>query len=56
MNVKLQTAIEHLKYEIDEAKKYDENLDKASWSEQEGVLLSGNEAILILDFIEKHQK
>ena len=55
MEDKLQTAITHLKYGIEECKDNEEDLRVSSWNYEEGVLLSANEAIIILEFIEKYQ-
>lgn len=33
-----------------------ENMDAASWNYEEGIIISGNEAKLLLEFYEKHSQ
>ncbi len=48
-----KTLLDELKTEISDAERIGEDMENPSWGTEEGILLSGNNAILIRDLLEK---
>lgn len=53
MNNELTTLIKYLEEELKRLKEYDQPMDSASWGYQEGILLTGNDAIELLKILKK---
>ena len=53
MDKELKVILNGLKMQINNIKKYNDSMEEASWGYEQGVLLSGNDAQKIIDFI-KH--
>lgn len=51
-----QELIKYLKENIDDMKKHKDSMEDKSWGMEYGIILSGNEAKLILKELEKHGK
>lgn len=47
-NEALEKLIDYLKGEIEKLKEYDTSFDSKSWGYEEGILITGNEALTIL--------
>jgi hypothetical protein len=52
----METIIENLKNQIQQCKKYRQDMNEASWSYETGVLISANEAKFIIDLLVAHEK
>ena len=49
----MKKIIENLQGQIESVKHFDTDLDAASWNYQEGVLISANEAIKIVELFKE---
>jgi hypothetical protein len=45
----MEKLIDYLKDEIEKLKEYDTSMDAKSWGYEEGILITGNEAKLIIN-------
>lgn len=54
MTMELNELIKNVKGQIEDCKVFDDDLSRSQWDTQQGVLLSANDAILLITEIEKH--